>query len=179
MLNILVAVTYSGILSFIALFGEAMRLEQVGLFFLFNAITIIIVRPLSGRVFDRRGPTAVLVPAGISVAASMLVLSYSDSMLLLIISTLLYGLGFGAIQPTLQARMLKLTPRELHGAANSMFYNSTDVGVAAGALILGAISAATNYAAMYRYSAGCMLLFLILYMTGRLLQNRQASLMHR
>src|SRR5690606_24633419 len=34
LLNILLAVTYSGLLSFIALYGEALQLKQVGLFFL-------------------------------------------------------------------------------------------------------------------------------------------------
>lgn len=52
-LNVLLAITYGGLLSFIALFGEAVYLEQVGLFFLFNAITIIIIRPISGRLFDK------------------------------------------------------------------------------------------------------------------------------
>lgn len=52
-LNVLLAITYGGLLSFIALFGEAVHLEQVGLFFLFNAITIIIIRPISGRLFDK------------------------------------------------------------------------------------------------------------------------------
>ncbi|TDF98930.1 MFS transporter [Paenibacillus piri] len=175
LLNVLLSVTYSGLLSFIALFGQSVRLEQVGLFFLFNAITIIIVRPISGKVFDKRGHAAVLFPAAASVVASMVVLSMATSMPLLIVSALLYGLGFGAIQPTLQAWMLRSTPREQHGMANSMFYNSTDLGVALGALILGAISSVTGYAVMYRYSAGFMLLFLIVYSLVRMINARQSK----
>ncbi|GIP32203.1 MFS transporter [Paenibacillus sp. J2TS4] len=163
LLNVLLAITYSGLLSFIALFGESVHLEQVGLFFLFNAFTIIIIRPISGRLFDSRGHAAVLIPAAISVIASLIVLSYTTSLLLLIVSALLYGLGFGAIQPTIQAWMIRSSTREQHGMANSMFYNSTDLGVAVGALMLGAISTVSSYAAMYRYSAGFMILFLVVY----------------
>ncbi|OME72254.1 MFS transporter [Paenibacillus odorifer] len=162
-LNVLLAITYGGLLSFIALFGEAVHLEQVGLFFLFNAITIIIIRPISGRLFDKRGPAAVLIPAAVCVVASLTVLSYTTSMPMLIISALLYGLGFGAIQPTIQAWMLRTSTPVQYGMANSMFYNSTDLGVASGAIILGAISAASDYGMMYRYSAGFMVLFLIIY----------------
>ncbi|MCU6790529.1 MFS transporter [Paenibacillus sp. WQ 127069] len=163
LLNVILAVTYSGLLSFIALYGEMRHLDQVGLFFLFNAFTIILIRPISGKIFDRKGPAAVLIPAAISVVASLTVLSYTTSMSMLIVSALLYGLGFGAIQPTLQAWMLRSSTKEQYGMANSMFYNTTDFGIAAGALILGAISSMSNYAIMYRYSAGFMILFLIVY----------------
>lgn len=163
LLNVILAVTYSGLLSFIALYGEMRHLDQVGLFFLFNAFTIILIRPISGKLFDRKGPAAVLIPAAISVVASLTVLSYTTSMSMLIVSALLYGLGFGAIQPTLQAWMLRSSTKEQYGMANSMFYNTTDFGIAIGALILGAISSMSDYAIMYRYSAGFMILFLIVY----------------
>jgi len=181
LLNVLLSITYSGLLSFIVLFGEFAGLKQVGLFFLFNAITIVIIRPISGRLFDRKGPAAVLIPAGLSVAISMLLLSYTHSMSMLIIAALLYGLGFGAIQPTLQAWMLRTSSKDQYGAANSMFYNSTDFGVAVGALLLGAIATMTDYASMYRYSAGVMLLFVVLFLViyagskTTMLRNNQTS----
>ncbi|MFB9276130.1 MFS transporter [Cohnella cellulosilytica] len=169
-LNVLLAITYGGVLSFIALYGESVHLEQVGLFFLFNAVTIIIVRPVSGRLFDRRGHAAVLIPAVVCVIASLTVLSYATTLPLLIVSALLYGLGFGAIQPTLQAWMLRVSAPEQYGTANSLFYNATDLGVASGAFILGAISSATGYGEMYRYAAGFMVLFLVVYGIIRLFE---------
>ncbi|NOU97785.1 MFS transporter [Paenibacillus sp. LMG 31456] len=173
LLNVLLSVTYSGLLSFIALFGEVVHLEQVGLFFLFNVITIIIIRPISGKIFDKKGHAAVLIPAAICVLASMTLLSYTTTMPMLIVSALLYGLGFGSIQPTIQAWMLRSTPLAQHGTANSMYYNSTDLGVAAGALILGAISSVSGYAAMYRYSAGFMIVFLAAYVIYWIARARQ------
>ncbi|MUG21625.1 MFS transporter [Paenibacillus macerans] len=163
-LNVVLAITYSGLLSFIALYGEFVHLSQVGLFFLFNAITIVIIRPISGRIFDSRGHAAVLLPAAVSVIASMVILSFTTSLGMLILSALLYGLGFGAIQPTLQAWMIRSSSPEQYGAANSMFYNSTDFGVAIGSVILGAIASASDYAVMYRYSAGFMGMFMVIYL---------------
>ncbi|WP_317890253.1 MFS transporter [Paenibacillus sabuli] len=174
-LNVMLGITYSGLLSFIALFGEARALSQVGLFFVFNVVTILIVRPVAGRVFDRRGPAVVLLPAALAVALSMVVLSYTSSLPLLIVSALLYGLGFGSIQPTLQAWMLRVSPPERQSAANSMFYNTTDLGVAAGSFLLGALASASDYAVMYRGSAGVMLLFLLVLSAALLLGRRQAD----
>ncbi|RIX53981.1 MFS transporter [Paenibacillus nanensis] len=176
LLNALLSITYSGLLSFIVLFGQFAGLEQVGLFFLFNTVTIVLIRPISGRLFDRKGPVPVLIPAGLSVAVSMLVLSYSDQMVMLIVSALLYGLGFGAIQPTIQAWMLRVSTKEQYGAANSMFYNSTDFGVAVGALLLGAVASATDYAVMYRYSALIMVCFVLLFAVSRILVRRRQPL---
>ncbi|WP_244163260.1 MFS transporter [Paenibacillus pectinilyticus] len=162
LLNVFLSITYSGLLSFLALFGDYVHIEQVGLFFLFNAVTIILVRPFSGRIFDRFGHASVLIPAGLFVTASMAVLSNTHTMPMLIVSALLYGIGFGAIQPTIQAWMLRSSRPEQYGMANSMFYNSTDFGVAIGSILLGIISSATNYSVMYRYSAGVMAVFVVL-----------------
>lgn len=160
-LNVLLSITYSGILSFIAVYGEELHLSQVGLFFLFNALTILMVRPIAGKIFDRKGPMLVLVPAAILVVASMLILSYTTSMGVLIVSALLYGLGFGSIQPTLQAWMLRSASKEEYGAINGMFYNSTDLGVSLGAIILGVIVTLTSYELMYRLSSICMVIFVV------------------
>ncbi|URN96409.1 MAG: MFS transporter [Candidatus Pristimantibacillus lignocellulolyticus] len=160
-LNVLLSITYSGILSFIAVYGEQLNLSQVGLFFLFNALTILMVRPIAGKIFDRKGPIIVLIPAAIFVIVSMIVLSYTTSMGLLIVSALLYGVGFGSIQPTLQAWMLRSTSKEDYGTVNGLFYNATDLGVSLGAIILGIIVTFTSYEMMYRLSSICMILFVI------------------
>jgi len=172
LLNVLISVTYSGILSFIAVYGEVRQLAQVGLFFMFNAVAILIVRPFAGKIFDRKGPLVVLVPAACFVIASIWVLSYADHMSLLILSALLYGIGFGSIQPTLQAWMLRSASKEEYGAVNGIFYNSTDVGVSLGAMVLGVIATLTSYSVMYRLSS----LFMILFVLAMLMYIRKSKL---
>lgn len=165
LLNVCISITYSGILSFIAVYGEQLQLAQVGLFFLFNALTILLVRPIAGKLFDRKGPFIVLIPAALLVVASMIILSYTTTMGVLIVSALLYGLGFGSIQPTLQAWMLRSANKEDYGAVNGMFYNSTDLGVSLGAIILGVVATLTSYETMYRASSICMVIFTIAIIT--------------
>ncbi|MFM9327378.1 MFS transporter [Paenibacillus mesotrionivorans] len=163
-LNTLLSSCYGGILSFLALYGRDIGLANIGLFFLFNALTVLAVRPVSGWLYDTRGHAVVLVPAAMVLVASLGLLSYTHSMVMLMSSALLFGLGYGAVQPTVQAWMLGGSPRSSHGLINSLFYNSIDLGVAVGSMGLGVVAAATSYAVMYRFSAGIMLLFLVLYL---------------
>lgn len=161
LLNMLISITYSGILSFIAVYGEELQLAQVGLFFMFNALTILLVRPIAGKIFDRKGPLVVLLPAAAFVIVSMIVLSYTTNMLTLIVSALLYGAGFGSIQPTLQAWMLRSASKEQYGVVNGIFYNATDLGVSIGAIVLGVIVTFSSYSMMYRLSSLFMVIFLL------------------
>jgi MFS family permease len=163
LLNMFIGITYGALLSFIALFGKEVHIENIGLFFLFNAASILIIRPISGRIFDRKGHAAVVIPGALLLFAGLTVLSFSSSLPVLIAAALLYGLGFGSIQPTLQAWMLRDSPSERHGTANSLYYNSTDLGIACGSMLLGAVASASSYAAMYRFSAFVMILLLVVY----------------
>ncbi|QGG55119.1 MFS transporter [Paenibacillus sp. B01] len=174
LLNTLMAVTYGGLLSYLVLFGREMGLPNIGLFFLLNAVAILLVRPIAGRLFDRFGHLAVLPAASLLLMGGLLLLSWSDTTGLLLLSALLYGLGFGSIQPTAQAWMLRSMPVARQASANSLFYNSTDLGVAVGSMLLGAVAAATGYAVMYRWAALSMALLLAVYGAGLALGRRRA-----
>lgn len=172
-LNVLLSASYGGILAFLALYGREIGLDNIGLFFLFNALTVLAVRPISGRLYDSKGHAVVLIPAAILLIISLTLLSVLSTLALLVISALLFGLGFGAIQSTLQAWLVGGVPRHKHGMANSLFFNSIDLGVAGGSMVLATLAANTSYAIMYRYSAGIIGLFLLLYLLTQF--KRQAK----
>ncbi len=178
-LNMFIGITYGGLLSFIALFGKEVQIENIGLFFLFIAASILIIRPISGKIFDRKGHAAVVIPGALLLFAGLTVLSFAGSLPVLIAASLLYGLGFGAIQPTLQAWMLRDSPRERHGTANSLYYNATDLGIACGSMLLGAVASASSYAIMYRYSAFVMIVLLVVYVIFMKVHARKAKSLAR
>ncbi|GAA4859579.1 MFS transporter [Paenibacillus vulneris] len=162
-LNLLLSVTYGGLITFLALFGKEVSLGNVGWFFLFNAVMVLVVRPFSGKLFDRKGHAAVLPPGALFTAIGLLLLSYTSGMTLLVISAFCYGIGYGMLQPSLQAWTIQRSAPERRAAATGMFYNSIDLGIALGSVCLGFVAAGTGYAGMYRVSAVSMLLFLIFY----------------
>lgn len=162
-LNFFISITYGGLLSFLALFGKEAHLSNPQYFFLFNALAIILIRPVSGRLYDRFGHKALLIPGALSMFAGLILLTYATSTGGLFLSAIFYGLGFGSIQPSIQTWMIQEVPPQQRGLANGTFLNSLDFGVAIGAMILGSIAGFSNYTTMYRYSAIAVALVIIIY----------------
>lgn len=163
LLNMLMSITYGGLLSFLILFGKEVGLANASLFFLFNVISVIIIRPISGKLYDSKGHVILLIPAAIFLIAGLVLLSYSTSTGSLALAALCYGVGFGTAQPTLQSWMIQSVSPQQQGMANSMYFNSLDLGVAIGALSLGQIASHSSYSMMYRYSSLFLVLFIVIY----------------
>ncbi|MFC5450217.1 MFS transporter [Paenibacillus aestuarii] len=164
MLLYFTAVCYGGIVTFITLFGRETGIANVGWFFLCNASMVLIVRPVTGVLFDRKGPEWVLLPGAGFTIGGLLLLSYAHSEASLAAAALCYGIGFGSIQPALQAWTMNRTPPERRGAANGTFFSANDLGLGSGAMLLGAFATYIgSYALMYRYSVVLMILFLLIY----------------
>lgn len=174
-LNLLLSINYGGIITFLALFGKEKGLANVGWFFLFNALCVLLIRPVSGKLFDRKGHISVLPLGAVFSLAGMLLLSFTSSMPMLTASALCFGLGYGMLQPSLQAWTIKRVSASRRGVANGMFYNSIDIGIAVGALCLGGIAAATSYSMMYRLSALTMILFLVIYGIALFYERKNGS----
>lgn len=163
MLNILLSITYGGLITFITMLGIENHIQNVGWFFLTNAVAVLLVRPISGRIYDQKGPKAILPFGAVMVILAMILLSYTTSMDILILSSICYGIGYGVLQPSLQAWAIERVSPENRGVANGAFYNSIDLGIAVGSMTLGLIALKTSYAMMYRLSALFMVLFLIIF----------------
>ena len=162
-LNTMVAITYGGLMSFLVLYGREANLANVSWYFFCNAIAIVLVRPLSGKLFDRKGHIAVLPLGALFVFIGLMILSFTNNNFLLFTSAAFYGMGYGFLQPAIQAWMVKVVEPEQRGMANAVFLSTIDLGIGIGSLLLGAIVTYSNYSVMYRWSAVFMLLFLVIY----------------
>ena len=172
LLNLLLSISYGGLLGFLALYGQEVHLEHIAYFFLFNAVAIVIIRPASGKVYDRFGPAALLIPGSMFIIAGLILLSFASSTTALFPAAICYGIGFGSMQPALQTWMIQSVDTRQRGMANGMFFNSLDLGVAIGTMLLGSVALYNSYAVMYRYSALAPLLLLIIYIVILTVQRR-------
>jgi MFS family permease len=168
-------ITFGGVLGFITLFGKEAGIANVGWFFLANALFIMLVRPFTGMVFDRYGPAWVLVPGACLCMLGMFLLSCSTNLLYLVIAGSVYGIGFGAVQPSLQAWMINRVAPHRRGAATATYLCAIDIGIGIGALALGGIAKITSYATMYRLSMLPMALFLFIYVWYLIKTSRKQS----
>jgi MFS family permease len=159
----LLSVPLCGIMGFLLLFGKEVRLDNVWLFFVGYTAAILATRRFVGRLFDRRGHGVIILPGGILMILGLVTLANTASTPMLVAASLLYGLGYGAVQPSLQTWAVNRCPPDRKGAANGLFLSSIDLGYLVGSIPLAYVGGLDGYAAMYGYSAWVMVLFLAVY----------------
>jgi MFS family permease len=66
--------TYGGLMSFITLYAKEYNVGQAGIFFTVFAVGIAVTRLVSGRIFDRKGPSLLMLTGLLAGAAGFLLL---------------------------------------------------------------------------------------------------------
>lgn len=163
LLCFLLAITLCGVMSYIMLFGKEIKLSNIWVYFIGHVSMILLTRSFVGKLFDKKGHAVVIIPGAISMIIGLIVLSYVDSISSLVIASLLYGFGYGAVQPSLQAWAINRSPLERRGAANGTFLSSMDLSFTIGSILLSFIAESKSYAVMYRFSSIFMIIFMIIY----------------
>ncbi len=168
----LLFIAYGGVTAFVALFADSIQVNP-GAFFLTFAATLALSRPLAGRLSDRYGEVAVIVPAAVVTVLALLTLSFSAELFGVLIAAVLYGIGFGSAQPALHAAIIRLARPDRIGAANATFGSAADLGIGLGAVMLGWISERTSYQVLFTVSTVPVALSLIIfiYFAKRLLKG--------
>jgi EmrB/QacA subfamily drug resistance transporter len=132
------------------LFLNAIYLQNVrgfsplhaGLLTLPTAAMILALSPLSGRIVAARGARIPLMVGGAGVFLTGLLLTQvtaDSSVSLLIIAYLLFGVGFGLLNPPITNAAVSGMPRAQAGVAAAVASTSRVVGVALGVAVLGAV----------------------------------------
>ncbi|MGE8594384.1 MFS transporter [Acinetobacter faecalis] len=135
---LLTALTYSSILSFITAYSESKNLfEYASIFFIVFAVSMIVVRPFVGKMFDRKGPSAVMYPSFIFFAIGMVLVSFVNNQWTLWLSAVFIGIGYGTLFPCLQTVAIQTVPKNRMGHAISTFFTLFDIGLAVGSIIMG------------------------------------------
>ncbi len=144
-----ITMTYGAIVSFIALYANQRHVENIGLFFTVYAVALLISRPYFGKLTDKKGASFAVLPGITFVIAAMLLIYLADSLVLFLIAGSIYGVGFGAIQPALQAMSVSKVNHLKRGAANATFFLGFDLGIGVGSVIWGLIAEHLGYQFIY------------------------------
>ncbi len=135
-------------------------------FFAAYAAACLVSRPLAGRVSDKRGLAALLVPMSFVSIAGMLAMAFVPSLWGVVLGGLLTGTGQASSYSALQAEAVRGVPEEKVGRAVSTFYIGPDLGTGLGPVLGGAVLQAWGPTALYLFGAGsfaaCLALFLAL-----------------
>lgn len=141
---------YSSLLTFLTPFSQENGLQTAAsFFFVVYAIATFITRPLTGKMFDRKGDRTVMIPAFIAFIAGMALLSKASSGVALLGAAALLGFGVGTVQSSGLALSVRIAPDDRIGLANSTFYILLDIGVGIGPFALGLIEPAWGYRGLF------------------------------
>lgn len=156
--------TLGGVTSFIKPLGKEAGIEAtVSLFFLVEAIVLLISKALSGIIYDRAGHKVIMYPSAICGIIGLYILSTVQSTSMLLIAGVFYGAAYGFLTPTLQAIAVGKVDKRKQGTANAMYLSFMDLGMALGSPVLGIVAGAQGYRAIYSVSIIFIVILILLY----------------
>jgi len=163
MLMFFITVTFGGIAAFLPLYTAEKDISGIQLYFLLYALALMVTRTFAGQLYDRKGHQAVFIPGTLLILIAMIFLSWLPNSMVLFVAAVLYGLGFGMVQPALQAWSIEKVPMNRRGMANATFFSFFDLGVGLGAMVFGQISHMLGYSSIYKTSAVSIFVAMLLY----------------
>lgn len=158
-----ITITFGGIAAFLPLYTVEKHIAGIQLYFLIYALALMITRTFAGQLYDRKGHQAVYIPGTLLILAAMILLAWLPNSFILYIAAFSYGLGFGMVQPALQAWSIEKVPMNRRGMATATFYSFFDLGVGLGAMVFGQISHLFGYSTIYRTAAVSIAISMLLY----------------
>jgi MFS family permease len=141
--------SYASVYTFLPLFARDRGLGNVGFFFTAWSLLLVPSRFLAGRISDRVGRLAVILPLLGCLAIGMAGLNWTHSFVWLMTMALLQGLGFGGSRVGLDTTVVESAPPSLRGSALSLSYLCFDSGIAIGGVLMGALAGAAGYGPVY------------------------------
>ncbi|MRI68432.1 MFS transporter [Gracilibacillus thailandensis] len=154
---------FGGIASFLPLYTEQEGIAGIEVYFLVFAIFLMITRTFAGQLYDKKGHIVVFLPGTFLILIAMVLLAWLPNSLVLYTAAALYGLGFGTVQPALQAWAVNQSPDNRKGMANATFFSFFDLGVGVGAIGFGFIASGFGYSYIYMTGAVSATISILLY----------------
>lgn len=155
---LLVAFAYSGIVTFLPAYAGTLGMHNISVYFITYAVVLLITRIIVDRFTKNRDISAVLLPGIALMAVAFVLLATGKTMPIFLAAAVFYAVGYGSVQPTLNAIVISLCAPSKRGAANSTFFSAMDLGIGLGALIFGVVSQMFGYSSVYFGCVGFMAL---------------------
>ncbi|MCO8084156.1 MFS transporter [Acinetobacter lwoffii] len=161
---LLTAFAYSGIMSFITAFSETKQLlGYTSVFFIVFAASMLLVRPWVGKIYDRKGPSAVIYPSFVFFAIGLVIVSLISNQWILWLSAVFIGIGYGSLFPCLQTLAIQSVDKQRMGHAISTFFTLFDLGLAIGSVAMGVMIAYWGFETTYVLSAVLVIVTILVY----------------
>jgi len=167
-----ISVTFGGISTFLPLYADQRGVTGIQWYFFIFAAALMTTRIFAGQLYDKHGHKAIYIPSTILISIAMLLLAWMPNNTVLYIAAICYGLGFGALQPALQAWSVEKAAANRKGMANATYFSFFDLGIGFGAILFGQIGYFLDYRSIYITASLSVLLSIVIYI-WLLIRNKQ------
>ena len=143
--------------TFLVKFGESIGIAGISLYFTFNALAMLCSRLFVGRICDRVGAQRALPPAFVLIFTGLSLIATAHSLFQFCIAGMFMGFGYGILNPTIQAYVMRTAPQSRRGAASATYYMAIDIGNGMGSILGGILAEVIGFAMTF----GLYLFFIV------------------
>lgn len=161
----IIMITVGTVMTYLPIYALSINVKDISLYYLINAITLIVIRPIVGKYSDKSNKSKILFSGMLSLIVGFIILSFSNSIQWFLAFGIFYGIGLGIVQPLLNAQMLIMSPQNKRGIANSTYFSAMDLGVGIGSILLGFLIQWYGFRLVFFSCTFIIVIALILYIT--------------
>ena len=159
---------------YILLFADKQGIGNISIYFLITAATMLLIRPMAGKLMDKKGVAIVVIPAFVFGVASMFLHGLSTALWMLGLAAVFKAIASASVQTSLLAESIKRAGREKSGVATSTFYIGADIGQGVGPMIGGAIASLWGYSMMFYFCGVISLIAGLMFVINRVVEKKKA-----
>lgn len=146
----LVSMARAGMVTYLVIYVTEFRvIEGVSIYYIINAATLLISRPLIGKLSDKFGVHKALIPSYIFFAANLILMAFVTKPWMLWVCAVLNAFGTGTTQTMHQALCMQVVRPDHRGAGSTTAFIGIDIGDLVGPMLCGVIIEHFSYSAMY------------------------------
>jgi predicted MFS family arabinose efflux permease len=139
---------WGAITAFFPLYAINHGVANPGLFFTTIAIMLILGRTSGGKILDLYSKERIILPCLTTYIISMVILTFSKTLPMFILTAVIWGMGHAFLGPTLAAYALDRSSSS-RGSVIGTFMAMSDLGMSLGPVIMGIVLHKTNYSIMF------------------------------
>ncbi|WP_324780513.1 MFS transporter [Thiobacillus sedimenti] len=149
---------FGAVEAFLALYAASLGIPawEIGIILGVQLVSIVLSKPLMGRVSDRIGRRRVILPGLLLGAASVALVPIAPGFLTLAALSLTFGLGFATVTSSTSALVADLTRNGRYGASMGVLRTVMDVGQSIGPVLTGWMVGTAGYASAFTLLAAVL-----------------------
>lgn len=151
----LAAAGYAGLATFVLLHLEARGIGSGAIVLSGFSAVYAGTRLFIGHLPDQLGPRRVAAWSGIGEAVGLLIIAVAPNLAVAIVGSVVMGVGFSLLHPSLALMVMNATEKSKQGAAIGAYTSFWDLGLAVWGPLIGAVAGGLGYPAVFFVGAVC------------------------